>query len=221
MVDALAATLGRLPAAAEVDLDSSMAADGVDELLRGFFTRGRSKLYDGEEYVVAVEATDVDRRWVVRVAERLTVDADDPAPGSEAVAATISGSAAELYLGLWNRGDELIVAGRPDLLDRWARDAAGHLELTTLKDWILHVDLDQFLAAVEVLRRPELAGRPIVVGGDGDPTRPRQVVATASYEARAFGVRSGMPLRQAARRVSGRGVPADRTVRPTRRRRTG
>jgi DNA polymerase-4 len=65
---------------------------------------------------------------------------------------------------------------------------------------VLHVDLDQFLAAVEVLRRPELAGRPVVVGGDGDPTRPRQVVATASYEARAFGVRSGMPLRAAARR---------------------
>lgn len=66
--------------------------------------------------------------------------------------------------------------------------------------WILHVDLDQFLAAVEILRRPELAGRPVVVGGAGDPTRPRQVVATASYEARAFGVRSGMPLRTAARR---------------------
>ncbi len=67
-------------------------------------------------------------------------------------------------------------------------------------DWILHVDLDQFLAAVEVLRRPELRGRPVVVGGDGDPLRPRQVVATASYEARAFGVRSGLPLRQALRR---------------------
>jgi DNA polymerase-4 len=66
--------------------------------------------------------------------------------------------------------------------------------------WILHVDLDQFLAAVEILRRPELAGRPVVVGGDGNPERPRQVVATATYEARAHGVRSGMPLRQAARR---------------------
>lgn len=66
--------------------------------------------------------------------------------------------------------------------------------------WILHVDLDQFLAAVEVLRRPELAGRPVVVGGDGDPRRRRQVVATASYEARAAGVRSGMPLAEAARR---------------------
>jgi DNA polymerase IV len=65
--------------------------------------------------------------------------------------------------------------------------------------WVLHVDLDQFLAAVEVLRRPELRGRPVVVGGDGDPTR-RSVVATASYEARAFGVRSGMPMRLAARK---------------------
>ena len=67
------------------------------------------------------------------------------------------------------------------------------------RDWVLHVDLDQFLAAVEVRRDPSLAGRPVVVGGDGDPDRPRQVVATASYEARAFGVRSGMPLAAAKR----------------------
>lgn len=69
-----------------------------------------------------------------------------------------------------------------------------------MAEWVLHVDLDQFLAAVEVLRRPELAGRPVVVGGDGNPRRPRQVVATASYEAREFGVHSGMPLAQALRR---------------------
>ncbi len=65
--------------------------------------------------------------------------------------------------------------------------------------WLLHVDLDQFIAAVEVLRRPELAGRPVVVGGSGDPTQ-RSVVATASYEAREFGVHSGMPMRLAARK---------------------
>lgn len=66
--------------------------------------------------------------------------------------------------------------------------------------WVLHLDLDQFLAAVEILRRPELHGRPVVVGGDGDPGRRRQVVSTASSEARRFGVRSGMPLSTAARR---------------------
>jgi DNA polymerase-4 len=67
------------------------------------------------------------------------------------------------------------------------------------RSWVLHVDLDQFIAAVEVLRRPELAGRPVVVGGRGDPTE-RGVVATASYEARERGVGSGTPLRVALRR---------------------
>jgi DNA polymerase IV len=66
-------------------------------------------------------------------------------------------------------------------------------------DWVLHVDLDEFIAAVEIARRPELRGQPVVVGGAGDPTQ-RAVVATASYEARKFGIRSGMPLRSAARR---------------------
>ncbi len=65
---------------------------------------------------------------------------------------------------------------------------------------MLHVDLDQFIAAVEVLRRPELAGLPVIVGGRGDPNE-RAVVSTASYEAREFGVGSGMPLRIAARKV--------------------
>lgn len=66
--------------------------------------------------------------------------------------------------------------------------------------WVLHVDLDQFVAAVELLRRPELVGKPVIVGGRGDPTE-RAVVSTASYEARAYGARSGMPLRVAARKV--------------------
>lgn len=78
--------------------------------------------------------------------------------------------------------------------------------------WVLHVDMDQFLVAVELLRRPELAGRPVVVGGRGDPTE-RAVVSTASYEAREYGVRSGMPLRVAVRRCpEAEFLPVDKPV---------
>ena len=66
--------------------------------------------------------------------------------------------------------------------------------------WVLHVDLDQFLASVELRRHPELVGLPVIVGGNGDPTEPRKVVTCASYEARDFGVHAGMPLRTAARK---------------------
>ncbi|MGP4058760.1 DNA polymerase IV [Mycobacterium sp. 4D054] len=71
---------------------------------------------------------------------------------------------------------------------------------TAGRQWILHVDLDQFLASVELRRHPELVGLPVIVGGSGDPTEPRKVVTCASYEAREFGVHAGMPLRSAARR---------------------
>jgi DNA polymerase-4 len=61
---------------------------------------------------------------------------------------------------------------------------------------IIHIDMDAFFAAIEQQANPDLKGKPVIVCGDPDG---RGVVATASYEARVFGVRSAMPVREARR----------------------
>jgi uncharacterized protein (TIGR03083 family) len=118
MVDAHAALLGRAPTAAEAAIGTTLAADGVDELLRGFFTRGKSKLFDGQAFTIAVRATDAGRAWTVHVDERLTVEPGEG--GAAPVDATLHGPSAALYLALWNRSDDGVATeGRPDVLERW------------------------------------------------------------------------------------------------------
>lgn len=113
-VDALAAVLGRVPTEAEAGVPPQVGDDGVDELLRGFFTRGRSRLYDGTPCTLHVHATDTGRSWWVGVGEQLTV-ADDGADPD----VVLRGNAAALYLALWNRGNDIEVLGDHSLVARW------------------------------------------------------------------------------------------------------
>ncbi|MGI8458495.1 MAG: maleylpyruvate isomerase family mycothiol-dependent enzyme [Propionibacteriaceae bacterium] len=125
-VDARAALLGRAPAAAETRLPRAVALDGVDELLRGFLPRTRTRLRSDEPYTVtfraADPATDSDTAdthadaWTVHVSSEPVVTV----PGGDPTADTvITGSPVALYLGLWNRGDELSETGRPGVLAQW------------------------------------------------------------------------------------------------------
>ncbi|HKE66898.1 MAG TPA: maleylpyruvate isomerase family mycothiol-dependent enzyme [Micromonosporaceae bacterium] len=115
-VDAIAAALGRQPTSSDVDIDPTFAADGIDELLTGFITRGKGKLHAEEPYELLVRATDTGDAWSVRISNGpIVTTRDDATPA----AATFSGTAVQLYLTLWNRADEVDADAPPNLLADW------------------------------------------------------------------------------------------------------
>jgi len=118
--DALSAQLGRMPSAHLSDIGAPLAADGIDELLTGFLPRAKYHLRSDEPTRIAVRPSDVDIAWIVEVsAEPLVSTRHTPRAGElDDAHVTFSGSATELYLGLWNRGDEF-VSDDAAMLARW------------------------------------------------------------------------------------------------------
>jgi len=115
-VDALAAVHGRLVTAAEADVDHDLALDGIDELVTGFITRRSSALRSDLPLTVAIAPNDSGRGWTVAVSPEPAVTVPGADPDADVL---ITGSAAGIYLGLWNRGDEIAVDGEPEFLGVW------------------------------------------------------------------------------------------------------
>lgn len=133
-VDAMSAALGRAPSAAETWIRPPHAVDGIDELLCGFLPRRDETVRSAPPRTVIVEATDTGHSWTLEIgtgplvttarapAERAerAEHAEHAAEGDDGVT-LLTGTAAQLYLGLWNRGDEIESTG-PDFLPSWRRD---------------------------------------------------------------------------------------------------
>lgn len=115
-VDALAAVLGRVPTAGEAVVDRQLALDGIDELLCGFVPRPGGNVRSDEPYTVAARPTDADRSWMLTISSAPVLVELDVRMETDA---TLRGTAAQLYLGLWNRGDEIATSGRPGVIDQW------------------------------------------------------------------------------------------------------
>jgi uncharacterized protein (TIGR03083 family) len=107
-VDALAASLGRMPRAEDTEITREVALDGVDELLRGFHTRDKSGLRSEASMRFGIRATDVDRSWVVHVSNKPPVVEQGSHENADVV---LEAPAEVLYLALWNRTDELTTPG--------------------------------------------------------------------------------------------------------------
>jgi uncharacterized protein (TIGR03083 family) len=117
-VDAVAARCRRWPTAADVAIDPLLAADGIDELLMGFITRGKGRLHSAEPYRLLVRTNDTGHAWTLRISDGPILTTPGAIERPEAV---FSGTAVQLYLSLWNRADELTTDGRSDLTDQWRK----------------------------------------------------------------------------------------------------
>ena len=107
-VDALAASLGRMPTAEDTWITRTIALDGIDELLAGFLTRKRSRLRSERPITFAVRPTDVERSWLVRVSSDPVLVERGQRGQADVV---LEGTAESLYLALWNRSDTAAVEG--------------------------------------------------------------------------------------------------------------
>ena len=120
-VDGLSAALGRVPSereAARLGISPALALDGIDELLTGFLPRRSSRLRSERPLRLAVRPDDADLSWKVEVGEEPPVTTRHTAASPADADVTFSGTCTELYLGLWNRGEEL-VTDDPEVLRRW------------------------------------------------------------------------------------------------------
>jgi len=115
-VDALAARLGRMPSTAESAIDTEVAIDGIDELVRGFVPRRSSRLRTDEPFAMVIRPHDADIAWTVAVSDRPPAVSAGADPAANSV---LSGTAAALYLALWNRGDDIAENGTVDALGHW------------------------------------------------------------------------------------------------------
>jgi len=103
-VDAQAAALGRFPRAADTEISQQIALDGIDELLSGFLTRGKSSLRSEKPLRLAIKPKDVRRSWLVHVSGEPPVVERHSQERADLV---LEASAESLYLALWNRTDEI------------------------------------------------------------------------------------------------------------------
>jgi len=103
-VDAQSAALGRFPRAADTEITRQIALDGIDELLNGFLTRGKSSLRSEKPLRLAIRPSDLTRSWLVHVSGEPPVVEQDSDERADLV---LEAPAETLYLALWNRTDEV------------------------------------------------------------------------------------------------------------------